>query len=317
MNKNPFFAKNTFNYNDHYDNSKNLVDTLKKDGILILTNFCDKKKCNDLKNEFKKVESKKVPWANYIQSDFGSAIHYAPVNNYFDKANNSCNKLTNIFQEDLIKSLIKNYLNKSAYFDRVVLTRNKVKNEESTIIPWHIDHFPTGGKCLKFFLYLTDTDINNGAFSYIPKFHRFQHELNKKYKNFDERVKNLYNFSQIKKHLIEFSKHLFDNGEIEKYKSISKSLKLINSQIKNKDDEEKNNYFSVPAEAGTLIVFDSANLHRGGIVKEGERYVVRSHFLEVPLRRLLTSKNDLYMFSKRKLLKAKTILKQNKTIKII
>ena len=317
MNRNPFFKKNTYKYNDSLSNYSKLINTLRQDGILIFPNFCNKKECNFLKKEFHKMESKKVPWAKYTKDKFGSVVHYAPINHYLDKQKDFCKNLTDVFQEEIIKFLIESYLNRTAYFDRVVLTRNKVKEDSSTIVPWHIDHFETEGKCLKFFLYLTDTDTHNGAFSYIPKFHMFQHELNKKYKDFATRQKNLFTYSQIKDHLIDYASILFENGEMEKYKSISSSLELMKSQIKNKYDEENNNYFSVPAEAGTLIVFDPANLHRGGIVKEGERYVVRSHFLEVPLKRLLTSKNDLYRFGKRKIFKAKSIFNRNKNFKII
>lgn len=99
--------------------------------------------------------------------------------------------------------------------------------------------------CLKFFIYLTDVDKSCGAFNCSPK----SRELGERLRNESWKVNN-HSQAHIKNRIE------LDYPELlEKYKPEP-----------------------VEGKAGTLIVFDTNTLHKGGQVEEGnERLVVRLH----------------------------------------
>ena len=93
-------------------------------------------------------------------------------------------------------------------------------------------------KTLKFFLYLNDVTEANGAFSCVPGSHNKSEKIRNKYGN---------EISYENRHL-------------------TRQLAYNNEQV-----------ISVEGNAGDLILFNTDVWHRAGIVKEGERKVMRGH----------------------------------------
>ena len=93
-------------------------------------------------------------------------------------------------------------------------------------------------KTLKFFLYLNDVTEANGAFSCVPGSHNESEKIRNKYGN---------EISYENRHL-------------------TRQLAYNNEQV-----------ISVEGNAGDLILFNTDVWHRAGIVKEGERKVMRGH----------------------------------------
>ena len=79
--------------------------------------------------------------------------------------------------------------------------------------------------------------------------------------------------------------------------------KHLNSEL-NSDD-----YYTVSAKKGSLIIFDPVGFHRGGKISKGERYIIRAHYLPFPLKRAISSRNELSVFVKRNMIKFKAKLK--------
>ena len=93
-------------------------------------------------------------------------------------------------------------------------------------------------KTLKFFLYLNDVSENNGAFSCVPGSHKKS-----------EKIRGLYG-NEIS----------YEN------RHLTRQLAYTNDQV-----------IPIEGKAGDLIIFNTDVWHRAGIVKEGERKVMRGH----------------------------------------
>ena len=74
-------------------------------------------------------------------------------------------------------------------------------------------------------------------------------------------------------------------------------------------DLDSDDYYTVSAKKGSLIIFDPVGFHRGGRITNGERYIIRAHYLPFSLKRAISSKNELSIFIKRNMIKFKSKLK--------
>ena len=93
-------------------------------------------------------------------------------------------------------------------------------------------------KTLKFFLYLNDVTEANGAFSCVPGSHKKSEKIRNKYGN-----------------------------------KISYENKHLTRQL----DYKREQIIPIEGKAGDLIIFNTDVWHRAGIVKKGERKVMRGH----------------------------------------
>lgn len=93
-------------------------------------------------------------------------------------------------------------------------------------------------KTLKFFLYLNDVKSTNGAFSCVPGSHKKTEEIR------------------------------FQHGSKISYenRNLTRQLDFTNDQV-----------IPIEGKAGDLIIFNTDVWHRAGLVKEGERKVMRGH----------------------------------------
>jgi len=98
-------------------------------------------------------------------------------------------------------------------------------------------HFDVN-KTLKFFLYLNDVTVTNGAFSCVPKSHKES-----------EKIRQIY-------------------GDEISYK---------NRHLTRQLDHNEEQIIPIEGKAGDLIIFNTDVWHRAGKVREGERKVMRGH----------------------------------------
>jgi hypothetical protein len=111
------------------------------------------------------------------------------------------------------------------------------------ILPWHFDR----EQALKFFIYLTDTKKENGAFEYDPGSHREGH----------------------------FRANYFLLKGVPQ-RQIPNDIPI----------EELHHPQVIEGAAGDLIIFDPDGFHRGGVVQPGqERMVIRGHSHPLPKAR--------------------------------
>jgi hypothetical protein len=108
-------------------------------------------------------------------------------------------------------------------------------------------------RCLKFLFYLTDTTAVNGAMMYAPGTHKT----------------GIYRIMYYR------------------------SRGIDNVPIWFPDDEVPDNTVSLEGEAGTLLVFEAAGMHRAGEITSGERMVMRGHVMHASNRLAAKVRNVL------------------------
>lgn len=130
------------------------------------------------------------------------------------------------------------------------------------VTPWHADASkPAQQHRIKFYWYLNDVGAENGAFGYVPGSHKLtdhvRHATNAKIQNYDE-------FRAV------WREH-----------DLPPDLAALRTEIESHivSNAESDDRYTVAAKAATLIVFDERGLHRGGIVSEGHRSVLRVSFM--------------------------------------
>ena len=145
--------------------NKVLID-LKKDGISTCPNFIENKKIKILISNFDKfLKNKNNVWTDSQNSDnriYGIDI-LDPI-------------YREIFESEDLKKIYSNYISSKDKHSFVMANKLEFKkNNLGSGGGWHRDTFFS--KQLKFILYLTDVNHQNGAFEYIPRSHFKSYKL--------------------------------------------------------------------------------------------------------------------------------------------
>lgn len=175
--------------------------------------------------------------------------------------------ITNLFSRAEFVELARRYLGRGTFVDRFIVDRELPQSQPVT--EWHADQQANGRRSLKFMLYLNDVTSKNGAFSYVPGSHAL--------------VMNVMEQAGVQG---------VSNTEVHDYEQIQRWARSLNLTdcIRQLDeisehiqgDYESDDYYALAASKGSLIVFDTKGLHRGGVVSTGERFLIRVHCFEPP-----------------------------------
>lgn len=204
-------------------------------GVAIVPDYLSSQVVSKLKSEFDDFISspdthykKKTPYSNGKCSRV--SFDTLDVKRY--------NQTSAVFSSDFMNSVAYKFfedskfkLNSEIFVVKDVIGSRHIAND------LHFDVNPT----LKFFIYLTDTREENGAFSCVPGSHLETKKIRKKYKN-----------------QIDY-----------KNRDLTRDLPVENEDI-----------ISIEGDAGTLIIFTTETFHKAGIVTHGERLVMRGHTRE-------------------------------------
>jgi hypothetical protein len=138
------------------------------------------------------------------------------------------------FNSPLMRKISKEYLNGEVRLNYDIYCVKDVIGSKHHANDLHFDVLP----CFKFFIYLSDTTEQNGAFACVPGSIVQAAEIRKKYGD----------------------KVSFENREL------TRDLPFTEKDA-----------VSVEGKAGSLIIFDTDVFHRAGNVSAGERWVMRGH----------------------------------------
>ena len=207
---------------------------LEKEGICIINNFIEEAKIKEFKVEFDQI---------FDSSSDGINIHAKKdslISKVVDPQKYNFNKykiFDELKQSQLFKNLSEKYLKGDFKLEKIMLQKTKFVRKEDmadkklAFVP-HTDetHF------LKFFIYVSDVDEQNGPFSVLPGSH--------------------IKFKKDRKKWISMGKNRYDREKVVN-QDISKMLPII-------------------GKSGTLIIFDTDVAHKAGIVSENQhRSIVR------------------------------------------
>lgn len=214
---------------EQFDSNSNLVITLlNSTGILVVEKYIEKDSLISMNVEYDKLLNSDLSEITHIPYSNGKAVHF-PIT---DLILSNFPAISCVFKSDYFSLITKNYFRKDIKSNVVVYAVNDVIGTRHIANDLHFDV----KRSLKFFIYLNNTSIENGAFYCVPGSHK--NSLKTRQKN--------------------SGKITYAN------RSITRDLNYDPSEL-----------IPIEGPPGTLIVFDTDVFHKAGIVQTGERRVLR------------------------------------------
>lgn len=209
------------------------MNLLKKEGVFKIDSFYSSKMIKGMHDETMHLVKKKA--GNY---EFGRNLRGGELSKF-----RSSPHIFKAYSAKWMKDLNEAYVGHNDRYCKEIYATYDYLNDKGLGRNGYL-HFDRYW-AFKFFIYLTDIDKTNGAFSCVPGSHT-------KGKSIREGAWNkTKNYSKVKNRI------LYDYDDMKEYE------KLIEP---------------VEAPAGTVIVFDTDVFHMGGMVEDGKsRLVIRSH----------------------------------------
>jgi hypothetical protein len=256
---------------------------LRRDGVCVIRGFVEPAELLTLRAEAAALAATREAWLVHHDSSNGFFISWAPVVVRKEGKEARVSRIATAFAHPLVAQICRRYLGAGWFRERVIVDHKDAGPEPIT--GWHADQFERRGKCVKFMIYLDETGPDNGAFSYVPGSHRVIDAL-------------VSHASRMKR----------DNRAVHTYEDIqtiaggagrgaTTLLEDVSAHVRSSDDSD--NFYSISAPAGSVVVFDANGIHRGGVVERGHRFVIRCHCRGVQLRGLVSSRAAARMFVER------------------
>jgi hypothetical protein len=184
--------------------------------------------------------------------------------------------VSDVFLSSPIAELSKKYLGWNWNSHSIVFDDREFTNE--LVGTWHTDNTDDSRTCLKFYLYLSDTPQGHGEFQYVKKSHIVT-------KYVARRLGSTHNIKELlhdREALVEELDKL--EGSSSEFRQLVSDDASVLDDIRTLSESSDCDAgrFMYPGRRGTLLVFDSHGLHRGGLSLGGRRIILRSHHLANP-----------------------------------
>lgn len=213
-------------------NKSEILDKLEQYGIVIIDNYLDEKTTSNLLQEFEQILS--TPDNAYTNKiDYSNGRGAKVFREKIKKPNYSTT--SKVFGAHFMRTLTNEYLSKEAGLNTEIFVVNDVVGTKHHANDLHFDVQPT----FKFFIYLTDTTAENGAFMCVPGSHKITQKIRAKYGD----------------------KISYENRHLTRDLPVEEAAKAI----------------PIEGKAGTLIIFTTEAFHKAGTVSKGERKVMRGN----------------------------------------
>ena len=257
----------------------NDISNLKENGIIKIKYFLNE---NELKEIIDIAKSRPLPHEHpksYCSTNIRLLL-YKILRLNFKRFKQEV-KILSLAKKKNLNFIADQIFNKKSYLDNIDLYHTPISEENS--LPWHADQAYQGDEknyegfvnpdhdFVKFFIYLTDVDSDNGCTSYIPKSHKIAYAIRKgiferniKYQPYFT-LKEFRNFIS-KKENADFIKSFLNDNDI-----IDEFLKKTNFV----DEKGDTNEFDFSLKAGDAIIFDEGGLHKAARSTLSERMVLR------------------------------------------
>ena len=255
---------------------------LKNDGFLIVSNFLDiknRKKIFEIINQYKPQKGSRESFFSINRKDVYSNLLKLNIKKFKEDI-----YLLNLVKNLKLSEISNRFFGKPSYLCTFDGYYNSVeKNINKEIIPWHTDQAYSGALnidenrlanpdnfALKFFIYLTDVNEKNGVLSCIPGSHKITYLIRKAIFKNELKYKPYWSLNQIYE-FITHNDNLFYFEKHPEYEMFKKKLEII------LNDKNKN-LFDYSAKAGDALIFNEGVIHRGAMLSDRDRIVLRIHF---------------------------------------
>jgi ectoine hydroxylase-related dioxygenase (phytanoyl-CoA dioxygenase family) len=205
-------------------------DRLNDDGVLVIERYLTDFQVSKLNEEFGRFTEE------LNQTEYSQPMDYSAglARKIFLKKLNPQSVTFKVFGSDQFEAIAHTYLKEEFDLNKEIFVVEDVPASEHVAQQLHYDVART----LKFFIYLEDTSVENGAFYCVPGSHKWTAERR-----------------------VEFSDQIIPGN-----RDFTRDL-----------TDEYGAAIPIEGTAGTLIIFDTDVFHKAGKVSNGRRRVMRGH----------------------------------------
>ncbi len=208
-----------------------ILKELKQKGVVIVDSFISVEELKNLETEFHKFLSYENPGCSFTPYSEGKCTRVKRD----EYIKSDFPSTTTFFYSDIFRELAERYMGGKVSLNEELFVVRDVVGSKHIANDLHYDILRT----FKFFIYITDTTRENGAFTCVPGSHKKTAEYRK----------------------------AFSDKISYKNRDVSRELDL----------NEFDPAIAIEGKAGSLIMFDTDVWHQAGIVSKGERHVMRGH----------------------------------------
>ncbi|MDA7803428.1 phytanoyl-CoA dioxygenase family protein [Crocinitomix sp.] len=221
----------TMNQNIYIENKEEIIlDVLKENGIAVIEEFYDLDTVKELIKEFNFILSNEISGV----SKFDYSVGQCKIINKLECDFANFKKTQEIFYRNDFQDIADAYLKVNNELNKEIFVVKDIVGSKHHANDLHFDVVST----FKFFIYLTDTNEENGAFSCVPGSHKRTAKIREE---------------------------------------LGDDISYENRELTRKLPYTEDEVISVNGKAGTLIIFDTDVFHKAGNVIKGERLVMRGH----------------------------------------
>lgn len=214
------------------ENYEEILAMLNEKGVVIIPNYLQEPVLSQMAEEFETVLN--MP-DNAYRKQLKMEVGRAASLDRFKLSTDDLPSVASVFSDKFMAQLTNDYYTpKPHVLNDTIFVANDVVGTKHLAQDLHFDVVPT----LKYFIYLTDTTTENGAFTCVPGSHTITAGIRKKHGS---------RISYKNRHL-------------------TRDLPVNPADA-----------MPIEGKAGTLIIFTTETLHKAGIVSKGERRIMRGH----------------------------------------
>ena len=259
--------------------NSNLVEQIKKDGIVKVVNFLSKE---ELK-QFQDI-------VGYYSAPKSSKNSYWPTNlklllfklfKFEIKKLAHSLKILNFEKKKKLKKLADEFYGKKSFLKFIDAYYSPVSNKN--IIDWHTDQAYSGSPkpdkfvnpdhfFLKIFIYLTDVNPKNGCMCYVPGSHKIGYAIRKGIYTKQISYEPYWHLKDIRKIITKKENQKYFTNYFKDEKEALLNFLKNTEKLENGSNSHDYDY---SLKAGSAIIFDEGGVHKGSQTLEHDRMVLR------------------------------------------
>jgi len=256
-----------------------VVEHLDTRGMFLLRNLVSKELVESLKLEGQNLYRKSPKFVKDTRAgDLAGSYRINIVPSRVQKYDeyNQISSIKRVIDHPRVRGLVDTALRSKSGVSNYIYDYSTIDAEKekfgADLFPLHYD-WHEHRRCIKFYIYLNDIGVEQGAIRYIPYSHKLVRYL---WRNETSELQQIWD--RGKEHDINSLENLLTtvSANVETNYPNSETIKLLQSIT---NDKEKSYDFAITGNPGDVLVFDENGIHGGGPIINGHRYICRIHFV--------------------------------------
>ena len=262
------------------DIQNDIAREIKETGVYKIDKFLNNKDLNTVEKILNKYKSKKEDSESYFYRSRNKYFLFKKLINFQISKLIDCLTIIRLTKKLKLKNIANNVLGQKTKLTSIDSYFSKKSNKN--VLDWHVDQAYSGRlnvesfvnpnfAALKFFVYLTSVDSDNGCLGYIPKTSKIAYQLKKDIYNKKIKYKPYWSLKDFRNIIKDesYRKNLekkIDPNEIESF---------LNSTSFIEKEPYNTTKYDYKLDKGGALIFDESGVHRGSMPSKTDRLVIR------------------------------------------